>query len=189
MRPTSDSGRRLALAAELKRRRPGLTVVFGGSNCDGPMGHALHRNHRFVDHVVRGEGEYALPALLTHIDAGTAPADVPGLCWWDGQESRANEESRRTVAPADIPSPDYDLWQQAVDACRRSSTSSRPAAPTASNWSGSAPTSPTSRSAFRNAVPPRCTAMSMTCPRTNWPIWSTSSTPRPPGSAAGPRRG
>lgn len=106
----------LALAAELKRRRPGLTVVFGGSNCDGPMGHALHRNHRFVDHVVRGEGEYALPALLTHIDAGTAPADVPGLCWWDGQESRANEESRRTVAPADIPSPDYDLWQQAVDA-------------------------------------------------------------------------
>ncbi|MFI8887021.1 RiPP maturation radical SAM C-methyltransferase [Streptomyces sp. NPDC053813] len=106
----------LALAAELKRRRPGLTVVFGGSNCDGPMGHALHRNHRFVDHVVRGEGEYALPALLAHIDAGTAPADVPGLCWWDGPESRANEEPRRTVAPGDIPSPDYDLWQAAIDA-------------------------------------------------------------------------
>ncbi|MGW1657407.1 RiPP maturation radical SAM C-methyltransferase [Streptomyces atratus] len=106
----------LALAAELKRRRPGLTVVFGGSNCDGPMGHALHRNHRFVDHVVRGEGEYAFPALLAHLDAGTAPADVPGLCWWDGKESRANEESRRTVAPGDIPSPDYDLWQEALDA-------------------------------------------------------------------------
>lgn len=51
----------LALAAELKRRRPGLTVVFGGSNCDGPMGHALHRNHRFVDHVVRGEGSTPCP--------------------------------------------------------------------------------------------------------------------------------
>lgn len=354
----------LALAAELKRRRPGLTVVFGGSNCDGPMGHALHRNHRFVDHVVRGEGEYALPALLAHVEAGTAPADVPGLCWWDGPESRANDESRRTVAPGDIPSPDYDLWQAAIDAsplaeyvhpklvvegargcwwgekhhctfcglngsamtfraktgsrlwdevdrlvrrhrildvvtvdniidmayfkdflplaadsdwdlrmhyevksnltpeqlellaragsvhiqpgieslnnkalelmdkgvgaarnirtlrecenhsltcswnylygfpgrvprtttpsstrCPRSSTSSRPAAPTASNWSGSAPTSPTPRWASTSGSPPRCTAMSMTCPRNNWPIWSTSSTPRPPGSAAGPRHG
>ncbi|MER6261448.1 RiPP maturation radical SAM C-methyltransferase [Streptomyces sp. 900105245] len=106
----------LALARELKRRRPGLTVVFGGSNCDGPMGHALHRNHPFVDHVVRGEAEYAFPALLGHLEAGTAPDDVPGLCWWDGTRSRANAESRRTVAPADIPAPDYDQWQTALDA-------------------------------------------------------------------------
>ncbi|MCX4806441.1 RiPP maturation radical SAM C-methyltransferase [Streptomyces sp. NBC_01214] len=106
----------LALAAELKRRRPGLTVVFGGSNCDGPMGHALHRNHPFVDHVVRGEGEYAFPALLAHLDAGTPPVDVPGLCWWDGGTSRANEEARRTVAPRDIASPDYDIWQAELDA-------------------------------------------------------------------------
>ncbi|PKW10636.1 ribosomal peptide maturation radical SAM protein 1 [Streptomyces sp. 1222.5] len=105
----------LALARELKRRRPGLTVVFGGSNCDGPMGHALHRNHPFVDHVVRGEAEYAFPALLGHLDAGTAPDDVPGLCWWDGTLSRANAETRRTVAPADIPAPDYDQWQTALD--------------------------------------------------------------------------
>ncbi|ROP46207.1 RiPP maturation radical SAM C-methyltransferase [Streptomyces sp. PanSC9] len=106
----------LALARELKRRRPGLTVVFGGSNCDGPMGHALHRNHPFVDHVVRGEAEYAFPALLGHLEAGTAPDDVPGLCWWDGTRSRANAETRRTVAPADIPAPDYDQWQTALDA-------------------------------------------------------------------------
>ncbi|MFF7749801.1 RiPP maturation radical SAM C-methyltransferase [Streptomyces sp. NPDC007971] len=106
----------LALARELKRLRPGLTVVFGGSNCEGPMGHALHRNHPFVDHVVRGEAEYAFPALLGHLEEGTAPADVPGLCWWDGHRSRANTETRRTVAPADIPSPDYDQWQAALEA-------------------------------------------------------------------------
>ncbi|MFF5023369.1 RiPP maturation radical SAM C-methyltransferase [Streptomyces collinus] len=106
----------LALARELKRRRPALNVVFGGSNCDGPMGHALHRNHPFVDHVVRGEAEYAFPALLEHLAEGTAPVDVPGLCWWDGAVSRANTETRRTVAPADIPSPDYDQWQTALDA-------------------------------------------------------------------------
>ncbi|MEU6770380.1 RiPP maturation radical SAM C-methyltransferase [Streptomyces sp. NPDC046759] len=106
----------LALARELKRRRPALTVVFGGSNCDGPMGHALHRNHPFVDQVVRGEAEYAFPALLRHLAEGTDPVDVPGLRWWDGPVSRANPESRRTVAPADIPSPDYDQWQAALDA-------------------------------------------------------------------------
>ncbi|MCX5203484.1 RiPP maturation radical SAM C-methyltransferase [Streptomyces sp. NBC_00237] len=106
----------LALAAELKRRRPGLTVVFGGSNCEGPMGHALHRNHPFVDFAVRGEGEYAFPALLAHLDARTPPVDVPGLCWWDGGISRANEESRRTVAPRDIASPEYDVWQAELDA-------------------------------------------------------------------------
>ncbi|MFF8475181.1 RiPP maturation radical SAM C-methyltransferase [Streptomyces sp. NPDC015414] len=106
----------LALARELKRLRPGLTVVFGGSNCDGPMGRALHRNHPFVDHVVRGEAEYAFPALLRHLDEGTAPADVPGVCWWDGPVPRANPGTRRTVAPADIPSPDYDQWQAALDA-------------------------------------------------------------------------
>ncbi|MEW2512471.1 RiPP maturation radical SAM C-methyltransferase [Streptomyces sp. NPDC046870] len=106
----------LALARALKRRHPGVTVVLGGSNCDGPMGHALHRNHPFVDHVVRGEAEYAFPALLDHLEARTAPADVPGLCWWDGTVSRANTETRRTVAPADIPSPDYDQWQAALDA-------------------------------------------------------------------------
>ncbi|MEU1474793.1 RiPP maturation radical SAM C-methyltransferase [Streptomyces sp. NPDC005760] len=100
----------LALARELKRRRPGLVIVLGGSNCDGPMGHALHRNHLFVDYVVRGEGEHAFPALLAHLEQGTPPVDVPGLCWWDGEVSRANEESRRTVPPADIPRPDYDAW-------------------------------------------------------------------------------
>ncbi|WP_239091612.1 RiPP maturation radical SAM C-methyltransferase [Streptomyces sp. SID14478] len=114
----------LALARELKRRRPQLTVVFGGSNCEGPMGHALHRNHPYVDHVVRGEGEYAFPALLAHLDAGTPPDDVPGLCWWETSDggrrssrvSRANTETRRTVAPADIPSPDYDQWHAEIEA-------------------------------------------------------------------------
>lgn len=106
----------LALARELKRCRPEVTVVLGGSNCDGPMGHALHRNHRYVDHVVRGEGEYAFPALLAHLDAGTPPGDVPGLCWWDGDVSRANTESGRIVAPADIPSPDYDHWHAEIEA-------------------------------------------------------------------------
>lgn len=100
----------LAVARALKQRRPNVRIVFGGANCEGPMGHALHRNHTFVDFVVRGEGEEALPALLAHIEASTPPVDVPGLCWWDDARSVANPEPRHSVPPASIPMPDYDAW-------------------------------------------------------------------------------
>lgn len=100
----------LAVARALKRRRPAVRTVFGGANCEGPMGRAVHRNHAFVDFVVRGEGEVALPALLTHLEASTPPSDVPGLCWWDDARSVANPEPSHSVPPALIPMPSYDEW-------------------------------------------------------------------------------
>jgi hypothetical protein len=39
----------LALARMVKARRGGVTVIFGGANCDGPMGAALHRNYESID--------------------------------------------------------------------------------------------------------------------------------------------
>src|SRR5262249_4097122 len=73
----------LAAARLLKRALPRVRTVFGGANCDGPQGAALHRNFPFVDYVVRGEGEAAFPALLDAIAAGEDPAAldaIPGLC-------------------------------------------------------------------------------------------------------------
>lgn len=52
----------LAAARVVKELAPGTTTVFGGANCDGPQGAALHRNFEYVDFVVRGEGEIAFPA-------------------------------------------------------------------------------------------------------------------------------
>jgi ribosomal peptide maturation radical SAM protein 1 len=106
----------LALARELKRRKPAVRIVLGGANCDGPMGAVVHRNHPFVDFVVRGEGEVAFPRLLSHIAAGTPPRDVPGVCWWDGARSVANPEATHSVAPALIPMPDYDDWFASIAA-------------------------------------------------------------------------
>ncbi|MEV0326829.1 DUF5825 family protein [Micromonospora echinospora] len=106
----------LALARAIKRWLPQVRAVFGGANCDGPMGAALHRNHRFVDYVVRGEGELAFPLLLDRIDAGRTPADVPGVCWWDGDRSVAVAPARTTVPPALIPIPTFDRWQADFDA-------------------------------------------------------------------------
>lgn len=106
----------LAVARRIKLRRPEVAVVFGGANCEGPMGHAIHRNHRFVDYVVRGEGEVVFPALLEHVRAAKQPRDLPGVCWWDGRASVANPESPHPVPPALIPTPNYDDWFAALDA-------------------------------------------------------------------------
>ncbi|MEU1277941.1 RiPP maturation radical SAM C-methyltransferase [Streptomyces sp. NPDC005805] len=107
----------LALAARLKRERPNLIIVFGGGNCDGIMGATLHRCYPFVDYVVRGEGEEVLPRLLQAIEESTSVDDIPGLCWRHSDGTPvANTETRRTVPPGRIPTPDYDDWAQELRA-------------------------------------------------------------------------
>ncbi|MBC6462653.1 RiPP maturation radical SAM C-methyltransferase [Actinomadura sp. HBU206391] len=110
-----QNGPSLALARRLKRLRPEIQIVFGGANCDGPMGAALHRNHPFVDYVVRGEGEAVFPALLDRIEAGEDPAGVPGVCWWDGDRSVANPQAAHPVPPGMLPTPDFDAWHETLE--------------------------------------------------------------------------
>ncbi|MFJ7249396.1 RiPP maturation radical SAM C-methyltransferase [Kitasatospora sp. NPDC098652] len=103
----------LAAAKLLKQRCPQVRTVFGGANCDGPQGAALHRNFPFLDYVVRGEGEAAFPALL----AGEDPATVPGLCWRDATgRSTANPMAERPLPPAAILTPRYDGFFERLDA-------------------------------------------------------------------------
>jgi ribosomal peptide maturation radical SAM protein 1 len=105
----------LAVAARLKRLAPHVVTVFGGGNCDGPMGAALHRNYPWVDFVVRGEGETVLPALLDAIESGAAPQRLPGVCWRRGGETVANPESGTPLPPGRIPTPDYDDWFERLE--------------------------------------------------------------------------
>jgi ribosomal peptide maturation radical SAM protein 1 len=100
----------LAVAQRLKARSPETTVLFGGGNCDGPMGTALHRAFAFVDFVLRGEGELAFPALLAALESGGDLATVPGLCWRDGDGIQHANEQARPLAPAELLVPDYDDW-------------------------------------------------------------------------------
>ncbi|TVL89354.1 RiPP maturation radical SAM C-methyltransferase [Streptomyces sp. SAJ15] len=98
----------LAAAKEIKRLAPHIVTVFGGANCDAEQGAAAHRNFPFVDHVIRGEGEAAFPALLTALRDGGALDAVPGLCHRgpDGA-SVVNPMSTRPLPPAAILPPDY----------------------------------------------------------------------------------
>lgn len=99
----------LAAARLLKQRAPEVTVVFGGGNCDGDMGAALHRNFPFVDFVVRGEGEAAFPALLRALDGEGDLPSIAGLCWRDGTGQRLNRMGP-LLPPERIPVPDFDDW-------------------------------------------------------------------------------
>jgi ribosomal peptide maturation radical SAM protein 1 len=109
----------LVLAKLLKARAPALPIVFGGANCDGPMGAALHRAFPWVDVVVRGEAERVLPALVRDVLAGGPPRPQPGLCYRDGPRSIAVDQSPDGAIPMDeVPLPKFDEY---LDRLRRTS--------------------------------------------------------------------
>jgi ribosomal peptide maturation radical SAM protein 1 len=100
----------LALARQVKRLRPECRIVFGGGNCDGVQGAALHRNFRWVDYVVRGEGEQSFVELLDALESGSEPESVEGLCWWREGRSVANPERRLPFPAERIPEPVYEAY-------------------------------------------------------------------------------
>jgi ribosomal peptide maturation radical SAM protein 1 len=100
----------LALARRLKARLPDVRIVFGGANCQGVMGAALHRTFPWVDAVVRGEGERVLPGLVKDFLAGGPCRPQPGLCYRDGERSVAVPEGGDPVALDDMPLPRYDTY-------------------------------------------------------------------------------
>ncbi len=99
----------LAAAREVKRLMPRVVTVFGGPNCDGPQGAALHRNFPYVDFVVRGEGELAFPQLLAAVVHGEGDvAEIAGLCRRGPYgESIASPMPTRPLPPDVLVTPDY----------------------------------------------------------------------------------
>jgi ribosomal peptide maturation radical SAM protein 1 len=105
----------LALARQLKRMRPDLPILFGGGNCEFPMGPALHRNFTFIDYVVSGEAEIAFVALLDALSGERDIAGVPGLTW-RGTDGRSVFNGPSGLVPVDlVPTPDYSDWFRALD--------------------------------------------------------------------------
>lgn len=101
----------LNVAARLKSARPDLPIVFGGANCDGPMGAGLHEAYRQIDYAVRGESEYAFPLTLEVIAGTRDPATVPGLVYRRNGESVVNETTRDdAVNMDDVPTPVFDEY-------------------------------------------------------------------------------
>lgn len=105
----------LAIAKRVKSLSPQSRVMFGGANCDGVQGAALHRNFPFVDFVVRGEGERVFPELISRLaDRPSDFADIAGLCWRDdGSRHQANPMASRPLAANMIVEPEFgDFYER-----------------------------------------------------------------------------
>ncbi len=101
----------LVLSKMLKRRDPSLKIVFGGANCDGPMGAALHRAFPWVDVAVRGEGERVVAELMTDLLGGGKIRRQPGLCFREGKRRVVVEQTPAGAAPlGETPFPVYDEY-------------------------------------------------------------------------------
>jgi len=103
----------LALARRLKEQAPELRIVFGGANCDGPMGKTLHALYPWIDVVVRGESERVVPRLFRELIAGEPISPQAGLCIRENGEITATiEPERGGVSMDETPLPDYDEYFQ-----------------------------------------------------------------------------
>jgi ribosomal peptide maturation radical SAM protein 1 len=69
----------LALARRLKERAPDVTILFGGSNCEGVMGAETVRQFPFVDAAVSGEGDLIFPEIVHRVFKGASLAGLEGV--------------------------------------------------------------------------------------------------------------
>ncbi|RKN04261.1 RiPP maturation radical SAM C-methyltransferase [Streptomyces radicis] len=95
----------LALGRGLKARWPDLVLVYGGANFDDVMGAEYIARLPWLDYVVTGEGDNALPALLRQV-ADRTRHPLPGV-HRQGAEQAATGESVRTRHLDELPVPDY----------------------------------------------------------------------------------
>jgi ribosomal peptide maturation radical SAM protein 1 len=104
-----QSAASLALAKRIKAAHPAITIIFGGANMEGAMGAEYARAFDFVDFVVSGEGDAALPALLHLLSTGRGPKAIRGvISRSDAHRERTPTDQAAPVIDLDsLPTPDY----------------------------------------------------------------------------------
>lgn len=79
----------LTLCENLKKARPDIKIVLGGPEVSYTACEVL-ANHPFVDFVVCGEGEVSTPELFDCIENNSAPLNVKGIAFMQGDEVAVN---------------------------------------------------------------------------------------------------
>ena len=94
-------------AGAVKKDFPEITLIAGGPEATAnPV--PLSRAAPF-DHLILGEGEEALPALLEALEEGTVPGGIPGV--WTPENSEPPPPAY-TAAPGAFPSPFLSLKEE-----------------------------------------------------------------------------
>ncbi|MFI1094180.1 RiPP maturation radical SAM C-methyltransferase [Streptomyces sp. NPDC020917] len=100
----------LAMARSIKELAPDIPVLFGGGNCDAPMGPALQRNFPFVDYVISGEAERSYVQFIDHLDGVLPVEEVSGLSWSTKDGATVTNPPRAPQPMNEVPCPDYDSY-------------------------------------------------------------------------------
>jgi len=107
----------LLLAKKIKERYPQTSIVIGGSNVEGVMGEATLEAFDWIDYIVNGEGEPALPALVKNILSGNPYAKVPGVSFREGQSVVISRGSQPFHNMDESPIPDYVDYFRELKSC------------------------------------------------------------------------
>ena len=115
-------GASLALARRLKRVRPDIFIMMGGSNCEGVMGAETVRQFPFVDAAVSGEADLIFPELVCRILAAAPIDDIPGVRTRnriDADFAAGRFDNGPSVRNMDdLPCPDYSDYFEQFEATR-----------------------------------------------------------------------
>jgi ribosomal peptide maturation radical SAM protein 1 len=103
-----------ALARAIKERYPQVVTLFGGANFDGDMGKEYVRALPFIDYVVVGEGDRALPALIERLSQGESPLGIPGVVGRRDGELVSGGPAHKVMDMDALPDPDYDEYFAAL---------------------------------------------------------------------------
>ncbi len=98
----------LALARLIREHHPGTRIVFGGANCEGEMGRQLLRSFPWVDGVIQGEADFALPEFMRRLRTGECLVGVPGVVMRDGADLSRGADPVPVRDMDALPVPDFD---------------------------------------------------------------------------------
>lgn len=101
----------LAIAEQVKQAAPDITVMFGGSRCEGEIGEGVIEGHAFVDAVFTGKPDRSVVDFVRGVTRGRPlPADVPGTLTRTAGGGFAAGPPEPLADLADLPLPDYDEY-------------------------------------------------------------------------------
>ncbi|MCO4762525.1 MAG: B12-binding domain-containing radical SAM protein [Myxococcales bacterium] len=89
------------LCAALKRRHPGLKVIWGGYFPSQHWATAL--GAEYVDYVLRGHSERAMVSLCDALAAGEIRPEIQGVCWRDEAGVPQDGGMPKLPKPAELP--------------------------------------------------------------------------------------
>lgn len=108
----------LYFAQQIKKRHPGVKIIFGGSEASRELGKSLVEHFPFVDYACNGEGEKPLYHLVKALREGESRDTIDRIAGLIGRRS----DGEVFLNPPDqlqnldeLPTPDYDEYFRAIE--------------------------------------------------------------------------